>query len=430
MKSRLVVVSSFLLLLAGCAVAPTIQSPVDPVAYPPMASSAHIAGSATIEASYDPAPEMQETWRRAGFNDTVIEQHRQGVASAIVNDFAASGLFTRVLPISAGARPDYALQVHCVTSKAPGYMSLRISLNVLNGATGAQTWTFTREAGLGPIDGPHLPLSQVLPQIMSGLKADLAGTVARKAREDAEAAEIAGLKTASIAELLVSSDRNTSIARERNRALVAAKNAQLPDLLRSWKTEQLSALVVKIEQTILDLNHECEVAKDKAQQSVADGTNAGGGGEDGVPNFRRARMDAITAAARVRPAGALGFLGIAMTDAAGGGVAVQSVVAGGPAEQAGLKTSDIIFDVDGQSVPTAQELQSRVSGTAPGSSVRLRIGRDGAEQFVTVVLGQRRDAAPNSVESLRDLSISYRERIELLKPILQALKEEIANRNR
>jgi hypothetical protein len=31
---------------------------------------------------------------------------------------------------------------------------------------------------------------------------------------------------------------------------------------------------------------------------------------------------------------------------------------------------------------------------------------------------------------LRGLAISYRERIELLKPILTALKEEIANRNR
>lgn len=35
-----------------------------------------------------------------------------------------------------------------------------------------------------------------------------------------------------------------------------------------------------------------------------------------------------------------------------------------------------------------------------------------------------RHAARHAVESLRDLSISYRERIELLKPILGALKEK------
>jgi hypothetical protein len=79
---------------------------------------------------------------------------------------------------------------------------------------------------------------------------------------------------------------------------------------------------VKIEQTILDLNHECEVAKDRAQQAAAN--------------------------------------------------------------------------------PEASSSRGR--------------GQSGARGL--------------SVDELRDLSISYRERIELLKPIAAALKEEIANRNR
>jgi tetratricopeptide (TPR) repeat protein len=115
---------------------------------------------------------------------------------------------------------------------------------------------------------------------------------------------------ASLSDLLASSDKTESNARERNRAIIAAKNQQLPAILREKKTDELSALVVKIEQTILDLNHESEVAKDRAQQATA--TN-------------------------------------------------------GDARQ---------------------------------------------------------------IEELRGLTISYRERIELLKPILTALKEEIANRNR
>jgi hypothetical protein len=426
MKSRLAVILSLLLLLAGCASGPTIQSPVDPVAYMPSASPVHLPGSATIEASYDPAPEFQAAWKRMGFNDTVIERHRQEVARVLVNDLAASGLFTRILPNAADAHPAHTVQLRCRTFEAPGFTAIQVSLKILNGTTGSEEWTVSRDWGLGPVNGPHTPLSQVLPQIMSSLEAKLASAIALKAREDAELAEIASLKTASLTNLLVASDRNTTIARERNRAIIAAKNQQLPDLLRNWKTDQLSSLVVKIEQTI-DLNHECEVAKDQAQQSVADGTNGNGGSD-----LQRSRLDALAAATgRAGPGAAQGFLGINMTDAAGdGGVVVQSVVSGGPAERAGLRPSDIIFALDDQPVPTSQALQSRVSQTAPGSSVRLQIGRDGAVQLIAVVIGERREGAPNSVGALRDLSISYRERIELLKPIAAALKEEIANRNR
>jgi Flp pilus assembly protein TadD len=128
---------------------------------------------------------------------------------------------------------------------------------------------------------------------------------------DADAAAQAELfSKASLSGLLASSDRSVAHARERNRAIIAAKNRQLPAILRENKTGEISDLVVKIEQTILDLNHESEVAKDSAQQATA--TNG----------------------------------------------------------------------------------------------------------------------SPRKIEELRGLTISYRERIELLKPILTALKEEIANRNR
>ena len=59
------------------------------------------------------------------------------------------------------------------------------------------------------------------------------------------------------------------LARARNRAIVASRSQQLSVILRANKTDELSDLAVKIEQTILDLNHECEIAKDRAQQSVA-----------------------------------------------------------------------------------------------------------------------------------------------------------------
>jgi hypothetical protein len=220
------------------------------------------------------------------------------------------------------------------------YTSLQISLTIVNSASGSPEWSFFRDYGLGPVNGPHQPLARALPSLMASLKSDLANAIARKAKADAEHSEIASLKTAPLTDLLVASDRNTTIVRERNRAIVAAKNEQLPGILRSWKTDQLSALVVKIEQTILDLNHECELAKDKAQQSVADGTS-----QNNDTDVQSTRMN-----------------------------------------------------VRGRGLP--------------------------------VPTGQPRDSATNSVDAQRDLSISYRERIELLKPILNALKDEIANRNR
>jgi hypothetical protein len=424
MKSYRIIISSVLLLLAGCASGPTIQSPTDPAAYTPVASPTRIPGSATIEASYDPAPEMRATWRREGFNDSVIDQHRQDVAHALVNDLANSGLFTRVLPASTGAHPDHIVRIRCTTRNASGYTSLEVSIQSLKGDTGIQEWAVSSSTSLGPVEGPHRPLSEVLPQITARLMANLADGMAMKARADAESAEIASLKTASLADLLVSSDRNTGIARERNRAIIGAKNQQLPDLMRSWKTEQLSALVVRIEQTILDLNHECEVAKDQAQQSVAEGV-----GETVGSDVQRTRLDVAASRAGAGQGAGQGFLGIAMADA-NGGVSVQSVVAGGPAERAGLKQADIILAIDDQPVATAQALQTSVARTAPGSSVQLRVGRDGAEQSLTVVIGARPVAAPSSIGALRDLAISYRERIELLKPIAAAIKEEIANRNR
>jgi type IV pilus biogenesis protein CpaD/CtpE len=339
MKKRLIS-ALILLLLAGCASAPTIQSPLNPVAYAPAPASAHIADSAIIEVTYNPAPEIQSKWRQQGFKDKVIERHRLEVINALTNDVANSGIFTRIVAATSDAHPDYTVKVQCRTVQSTTYTSAQISLTIINSASGSPEWSFFRDYRLGPINGPHKPLPQALSHLMASLKSDLANAIARKAKADAEHTEITNLKTAPLSDLLIASDRNTTIARERNRAIVAAKNEQLPGILRSWKTDQLSALVVKIEQTILDLNHECELAKDKAQQSVAEGTS-----QNADTDVQSSRMNSR-----------------------------------------------------GRGLPAAT--------------------------------GQSRDTTTNSVDAQRDLSISYRERIELLKPILTALKEEIANRNR
>ena len=426
--------SSFLLallLLAGCAAAPIVQTPVSPVAYAPSPAQTRIAGSATIEATYEPAPEQLAKWKKQGFKDKVLDRHRQEVANALANDLANCGLFTRILSAAGDAKPDYIIRIQGRTIQLPTHMLDRVTLVVINGATGNTEWTLAREMPVGPINGPHTQLSLALPRITASLKSDLANAIVRKTRDEAERAELARMQSAPLADLLASSDRNTIIARERNHAIVAAKTQQLPGILRSWKTDQLSSLVVKIEQTILYLNHECEVAKDKAQQSVADGTNTSNSPE--AVNDRAAAVMAMRGRGAPPAAQAgQGFLGINMAPSPDGiGVLVAAVVSGSPADQSGLVRSDTIIAADDQPMHTPQLLMDYIAKTPPGSIIRLKYRRGGAELSAAAVLSQRPTTTPSgSVDSLRDLSISYRERIELLKAILSALKEEIANRNR
>jgi hypothetical protein len=169
-------------------------------------------------------------------------------------------------------------------------------------------------------------IAAVMTSVKEATIADIQAWIQQR-QQQALQREIAAFQEAALVDLFVASDQSVATARARNRAIIAAKNRQLPSLLRDTKTDELTALVVKIEQTILDLNHESEVAKDRAQQAAANPEAASGPG------------------------------------------------------------------------------RGRGHPVAAGSS------------------GQ-------TVDELRDLSISYRERIELLKPIASALKEEIANRNR
>ena len=92
---------------------------------------------------------------------------------------------------------------------------------------------------------------------------------ARRTAELAAKEEAESFTKSTLSDLLASTDMTEFLARERNRAIIAAKNQELPAILREKKTDELSALVVKIEQAILDLDHECEVAKDRAQQATA-----------------------------------------------------------------------------------------------------------------------------------------------------------------
>lgn len=72
------------------------------------------------------------------------------------------------------------------------------------------------------------------------------------------------------------------------------------------------------------------------------------------------------------------------------GVVVGSVTPAGPAGQAGLKTDDIIVDIDGTEISDMADLTSYLGEyTSPGDSVNIELERDGVTLELTIELGTR-----------------------------------------
>jgi len=71
------------------------------------------------------------------------------------------------------------------------------------------------------------------------------------------------------------------------------------------------------------------------------------------------------------------------------GAVVGQVVAGSPAENAGLQVGDVVSAVDGEAVDSAEKLSRLIRQHKPGDRVQLRFVRGTTEHSVTVVLGSR-----------------------------------------
>ncbi|MEM6628298.1 MAG: Do family serine endopeptidase [Bacteroidota bacterium] len=78
-------------------------------------------------------------------------------------------------------------------------------------------------------------------------------------------------------------------------------------------------------------------------------------------------------------------LGLSVTS----GVRVDSLIAEGAAEQAGLKIGDIIYKVNGSSVSDVPMLQEMIATQRPGDEVSLEVLRDNEEKTLTAILKKR-----------------------------------------
>jgi len=71
------------------------------------------------------------------------------------------------------------------------------------------------------------------------------------------------------------------------------------------------------------------------------------------------------------------------------GVTVSGVVAGSPAEQAGLKVGDTVTSVDGKTVRNGDDLVSDIAGRKPGTKVNLGFVRNGKKEEAAVTVADR-----------------------------------------
>jgi len=310
-----------LFLSSDCAAGPAPSVFRNLAKYQPAPSPVSFDLTVAVQAEYDISPDNRAAHGRK-MSAANIEHYRLGVIDAIQADIRHCGLFSRVAEMGS-PRTDFLLKVRG-REIHPSDFRVEMEMSLVEVATRLEISNRTRSLSIGP-NGYDYVMNSVIELLMKDLKtdmiADLQSLHLNRMHQTANASAPALQKT-SLPELLVASDKTAFIARERNRVLVAAKIQQLPAILRDSNSGELSALLVRIEQNMLDLNHECETAKDRIQDAIATG--------------------------ELSPA---------------------------PASASGI-------------------------------------------------------LAKTQMEELRNLALCYRERIELLKPIASAIKEELANRNR
>jgi serine protease Do len=71
----------------------------------------------------------------------------------------------------------------------------------------------------------------------------------------------------------------------------------------------------------------------------------------------------------------------------GEGAFVVDVARGSPAEQAGLKTGDVILEVNGAKVENNRQLRTYIAKKSPGTRLHIKVRRVGSQHFFTATLG-------------------------------------------
>src|SRR5579859_8274397 len=86
------------------------------------------------------------------------------------------------------------------------------------------------------------------------------------------------------------------------------------------------------------------------------------------------------------------------------GVLINSVHAGGPAAQAGLKVGDVVTAVNGREVEDPEALRFRIATLAVGGTAQLTIMRNGESKTLSVKLAPPPDSPARDTTELTEPS--------------------------
>jgi len=105
----------------------------------------------------------------------------------------------------------------------------------------------------------------------------------------------------------------------------------------------------------------------------------------------------------------------------GKGVLIPEVTKDSAADKAGLKHNDVVLELNGEPVESADAFRNRIAMLKPGTKVNLIVWRDGRRKTITVQLGKR----PSTDELTGNLS---KETVEELGFTVQDLTDELIER--
>ena len=80
------------------------------------------------------------------------------------------------------------------------------------------------------------------------------------------------------------------------------------------------------------------------------------------------------------------YYGIRVPENVTSGVIVTSIVKGSPAEKGGIKTGDIVIELNGSKVSSMAEFKYELYKYKPGDNVKIKVNRDGNEKELDITL--------------------------------------------
>jgi serine protease Do len=84
------------------------------------------------------------------------------------------------------------------------------------------------------------------------------------------------------------------------------------------------------------------------------------------------------------------------------GALVASVEPGSPAEDAGIKTGDVITSIENRNIEGPRDLSRAVGGMKPGTRTALTVIRNGKSQEIPIAIGQRQQDRPTRTGALEN----------------------------